>query len=149
MPTTIRDDPYPGHNVQVVVTDISNNGKAVSGALSEISGLEVSIKAIPYRNGNEDITVRKVPRLKTYTNLTCRRGATGHVEFWNWIKDARHLVRQDALEQGEDEPGSTSVTVNGKAAARMGDSVRTCNDPTDADADASTITSGSGTVTIG
>jgi uncharacterized Zn-binding protein involved in type VI secretion len=43
--------------------------------------------------------------------------------------------------------GSTSVTVNGKAAARMGDSVRTCNDPTDADA--STITSGSGTVTIG
>jgi hypothetical protein len=38
MPTTIRDDPYSGHNVQVVVTDISNNGKAVSGALSEISG---------------------------------------------------------------------------------------------------------------
>jgi hypothetical protein len=61
MPTTIRDDPYPGHNVQVVVTEISNNGKAVSGALSEISGLEVSIEAIPYRNGNEDITVRKVP----------------------------------------------------------------------------------------
>ncbi|MGH6689238.1 MAG: hypothetical protein ACREF4_00960 [Gammaproteobacteria bacterium] len=29
-----------------------------------------------------------VPGLKTYTNLTCRRGATGHVEFWNWIKDA-------------------------------------------------------------
>ncbi|MGH2393417.1 MAG: phage tail protein [Candidatus Limnocylindria bacterium] len=26
--------------------------------------------------------------MKTYTNLTCRRGVTGHVEFWNWIKDA-------------------------------------------------------------
>ncbi len=44
MPTPIRDNPDPGHNVQVVVTDISNNGKAVSGALSEISGVEVSIE---------------------------------------------------------------------------------------------------------
>lgn len=88
MPTTIRDDSDPGHNFQVVVTDISNNGKAVSGAFSEISGLEVSIEAIPYWNGNEDITVRMLPGLKSYTNLTCRRGATGHVEFWNWINDA-------------------------------------------------------------
>jgi uncharacterized Zn-binding protein involved in type VI secretion len=27
--------------------------------------------------------------------------------------------------------GSTTVTINGKAAARAGDPVRTCNDPTD------------------
>ena len=43
--------------------------------------------------------------------------------------------------------GSSSVRINSKAAARLGDLVRTCNDPTDADTSA--ITSGSGTVTIG
>jgi phage tail-like protein len=88
MPTVIRNDPYPGHNFQVLVTGVSDDGSSVSGAFSEISGLEVAIEAISYRNGNEDITVRKIPGLKTFTNLTCKRGATGHVEFWNWIKNA-------------------------------------------------------------
>jgi uncharacterized Zn-binding protein involved in type VI secretion len=43
--------------------------------------------------------------------------------------------------------GSSSVTINGKAAARRTDPVRTCNDPTDLDA--ATITSGSSSVVIG
>lgn len=43
--------------------------------------------------------------------------------------------------------GSSSVLINGKKAARAGDPVRTCNDPTDRDA--ATITAGSGTVMIG
>ena len=88
MPTVIRNDPYPGHNFQVVVTGVSDDGSAVSGAFSEVSGLEATIEAIPYRNGNEDLTVRKIAGLKTFTNITCKRGATGHVEFWNWIKQA-------------------------------------------------------------
>jgi uncharacterized Zn-binding protein involved in type VI secretion len=43
--------------------------------------------------------------------------------------------------------GSTSVTIDGKAAARSGDPVRSCNDP--ADADTSAISSGSPGVSIG
>ena len=88
MPTVIRNDPYPGHNFQVIVTGVSDDGSAVSGAFSEISGLEVEIKAIEYRNGNERHHGPQDPGLTTYTNLTCKRGATGHVEFWNWIKKA-------------------------------------------------------------
>ncbi len=49
--------------------------------------------------------------------------------------------------RGEVRKGSTSVRINGKAAARLGDKVRTCNDPRDLETSA--ITSGSGTVTIG
>jgi len=49
--------------------------------------------------------------------------------------------------KGSVSQGSSTVTIGGKAAARLGDAVRTCNDPTDADTSA--ITSGSGTVTIG
>ncbi len=60
MPTVIRNDPYPGHNFQVIVTGVSDDGSAVSGAFSEISGLELEIKAIEYRNGNEPNTVRKI-----------------------------------------------------------------------------------------
>jgi uncharacterized Zn-binding protein involved in type VI secretion len=43
--------------------------------------------------------------------------------------------------------GSGSVLINGRNAARLGDPVRTCNDPTDRDAAA--ITSGSTKVLIG
>lgn len=49
--------------------------------------------------------------------------------------------------RGRVSQGSATVTINSKAAARVGDPVRTCNDPTDAETSA--ITSGSGTVTIG
>ena len=88
MPPTRRDEPYAAHNFQIIVNGISDDGSAVSGAFTEISGLEVEIKPIEYRNGNEDITVRKEPGLKTQSNLVCKRGATGDVEFWNWIQDA-------------------------------------------------------------
>ena len=63
MPTKTRPDPYPGHNFQLIVTGISDDGSAVSGAFSEISGLEVQVKAIEYRNGNEARTVRKIEGL--------------------------------------------------------------------------------------
>lgn len=43
--------------------------------------------------------------------------------------------------------GSTTVLINGKGAARMGDTVRTCNDPVDAPV--GTISAGSATVMIG
>lgn len=43
--------------------------------------------------------------------------------------------------------GSGSVNIHGKAAARLGDPVRTCNDPTDRDA--ATITTGAKSVNIG
>jgi len=43
--------------------------------------------------------------------------------------------------------GSGSVTINGRAAARQGDPVRSCNDPVDLET--SSISSGSATVAIG
>jgi len=49
--------------------------------------------------------------------------------------------------QGTVQMGSTTVLIDGKGAARMGDTVLTCNDP--ADLPVGTITAGSGTVMIG
>jgi phage tail-like protein len=88
MPPTIRDDPYAAYNFQVIVTNVSDDGVAVSGAFTEITGLELEIPPIEYRGGAEDITVRKIPGLKKFTNLTLKRGITGHVGFWNWVVEA-------------------------------------------------------------
>jgi len=86
MPPVTRNDPYPGHNFQVVITNISPDGNAVSGAFTEISGLDVEIHPIEYRNGNEGLTMRKIPGLVTPGKLTCKRGITGHAAFWNWVR---------------------------------------------------------------
>ncbi|MDQ1707800.1 MAG: hypothetical protein QOJ88_1011 [Pyrinomonadaceae bacterium] len=80
-----RDDPYAGYNFEVVVTGISDDGKAVKGSFAEASGLEAAMDPIEYRNGSEDITVRKLPGLKKFTNITLKRGVTGDLAFWNWI----------------------------------------------------------------
>lgn len=50
-------------------------------------------------------------------------------------------------DRGTVSRGSGSVLIEGSAAARSGDPVRTCNDPTDRDA--ATITSGSDSVLFG
>jgi phage tail-like protein len=50
-----------------------------------VSGLDAEIAPIEYRNGSEDITVRKMPGLKKYTNIVLKRGVIGDVTFWNWI----------------------------------------------------------------
>ena len=57
------------------------------------------------------------------------------------------VVPEPAVEPRQGQPGSTTVTINGKAAARVGDPVKTCNDPTDLDTSA--IVSGAAKVTIG
>jgi phage tail-like protein len=51
----------------------------------EVSGLGVEIPPIEYRNGSEDITVRKILGLKKFTNITLKWGITGDLIFWNWI----------------------------------------------------------------
>jgi phage tail-like protein len=85
MPPTIRQDPYAGYNFEVTISGVSEASQEAKGSFSEASGLEVEVPPIEYRNGSEDITVRKIPGLKKYTNITLKRGITGDIEFWNWI----------------------------------------------------------------
>jgi phage tail-like protein len=88
MPLVPRDDPYSSHNFEVVITGVSNDGKNVKGSFSEVSGLEAAVDPIEYRTGSEDITVRKIPGLKKFTNITLKRGLIGDLAFWNWIVQA-------------------------------------------------------------
>ena len=83
-----RDDPYPGYAFEVQITGVSDDGGAVKGSFSEASGFEVEVTPIDYRNGSEDIRVRKLPGLKKFSNITLKRGVTAHLDFWNWIRNA-------------------------------------------------------------
>jgi len=88
MPVTYRDDPYPAFNFEVVVNGISEDGRSVKGSFMEVSGLGVEIPAIEYRTGSEDITVRKIPGLKKFSNIVLKRGIIGDLTFWNWLLEA-------------------------------------------------------------
>ena len=72
-----RNDPYASFNFEVSV----GGAKA---SFSEVSGLSTETASIPYRNGDEDITVRKLPGLKTFSNITLRRGLTKDDTLWKW-----------------------------------------------------------------
>jgi phage tail-like protein len=89
MPPTRRPQqteryPYPAYNFKVSVTNV-DTGDTVSGSFSEASGLTVDVQPIEYRDGTDDTTVRKVRGLRKISNITLKRGISGHVGFWNWV----------------------------------------------------------------
>jgi phage tail-like protein len=61
------------------------DGVTVAG-FSECSGINTETDPIEYRNGDEDITVRKLPGLKKFGNITLKRGYTDSRELWEWRK---------------------------------------------------------------
>jgi phage tail-like protein len=85
MATVFRADPYAVFNFEVVIQGISDDGKAVKGAFSEVTGLDMEITPIDYRTGPEDIVVRKLPGLKKFPNIVLKRGIIGDPALWNWI----------------------------------------------------------------
>jgi phage tail-like protein len=77
----VRTDPYPSLNFLVEIDGI---GK---GLFSEVSGLDSWIDAIEYRTGeSKENTVRKLPGLQRFANLTLKRGYTPDVSLWNWYQ---------------------------------------------------------------
>jgi phage tail-like protein len=78
--TGSRDDPYAAFNFLVEI-----DGVTIAG-FSECSGLSSETDPIEYRNGSEDITVRKLPGLVKYSNITLKRGFTQSKELWQWRK---------------------------------------------------------------
>ena len=95
---TFREDPYPQYNFLV---DFGLPPDEPVGSFSEVSGLGVEIEPIEYRNGSEDITVRKLPGLKKFPNVVLKRGIIGHLGAWEWIKaamDGNRDVRNVVIE---------------------------------------------------
>jgi phage tail-like protein len=78
MPASTRHDPYKNFPFRVEI-----GGVAASG-FSEVSGLSAQAQVIEYREGSDTTTVRKLPGLIKYPNVTLRRGLTQSRELWDW-----------------------------------------------------------------
>jgi phage tail-like protein len=77
-------NPYSAFNFIVEI-----DGQATA-AFQEVSGLDSENTPIEYREGGDAMnTVRKLPGIEKYPNLTLKRGITGTLDFWNWRKEVR------------------------------------------------------------
>ena len=85
MALTQRNDPYGGYNFKVAVPGIAPDGDTVQASFTEVSGLEISVDPIEYRNGNDEKTPRKFSGIRKFTNITLKRGITGDIDFWKWL----------------------------------------------------------------
>jgi phage tail-like protein len=95
-----RNDPYGAFNFTVEV-----DGVTVAG-FSEVSGLTSETDVVEYRTGPEDITVRKLPGLKKFTNIVLKRGFTKSDDLWQWRK---------AVMDGQTERQSGTIVLRNEA----------------------------------
>jgi len=84
-------DPYASFNFLV-----ETNGMLQAG-FSEITGLNSETEIIEYRNGNEDITPRKLSSKTKQGNVSLKRGVAQGQDFLAWRKSVTdgQIVRQN------------------------------------------------------
>lgn len=73
-------DPYVNFNFLVEIDGITAAG------FQEASGLDSSIEVIEYREGGNNITVRKYPGQVKHSNVMLKRGLTDNTELYDWHK---------------------------------------------------------------
>lgn len=78
--TGSRNDPFAAFNFLVEIDNVTVAG------FSEIAGVMTETDVIEYRTGDLDITVKKLPGLKKFSNITLKRGFTDSKELWDWRK---------------------------------------------------------------
>ena len=75
-----RNDPYAQFNFLIEINGIS------VGGFTEVGGLSLEQDIIEYRDGSEAPTMRKLPGLKKFANITLKRGYTQNTDLWLWRK---------------------------------------------------------------
>ena len=75
-----RNDPYAQYNFILEI-----EGTTVAG-FAEVGGLSMEQDIIEYREGSDTATVRKLPGLRKYGNISLKRGYTQNRELWDWRK---------------------------------------------------------------
>ena len=73
-----RVDPYRNSNFLVEIDGITQAG------FSDCSGFGASTDPIEYREGGENTTVRKLPGMTKYPNITLKWGLTDSTELYAW-----------------------------------------------------------------
>lgn len=81
MATGDRKDPFRNFNFHVEIEGIIHAG------FTECTGFGASTDPIEYREGGENRTVRKLPGMTKYPNITLKWGLTDSRALYDWYKD--------------------------------------------------------------
>jgi len=73
-----ENDPLRNFRFRLEIDGIQQAG------FSEVSGFDVTVDPIDYREGNEPTHVRKLTGLTKYGNITMKWGITDSMELHNW-----------------------------------------------------------------
>jgi phage tail-like protein len=85
-----RVDPYRAARFLLEIDGITRAG------FTECSVPDSTQDPIEYREGNEGFTVRKIPGMIKYGNLTLKWGTTDTMELYEWRKQVEECKMQDA-----------------------------------------------------
>ena len=82
MATGQRIDPFRSYNFRLEIDNTT------IGSFSECSGLSSEGEAVDYREGTDVLqSVRKLPALRSYANISLKRGMTQTDELWKWYEN--------------------------------------------------------------
>jgi phage tail-like protein len=76
-----RVDPYRNYSFRVEIDGITQAGFA------ECTGFGAATEPIEYREGTELLTVRKLPGMTKYPNITLKFGLTDSRDLFDWYTD--------------------------------------------------------------
>jgi phage tail-like protein len=79
--TAARVDPYRNFSFLIEIDGITQAG------FSDCTGFGASTDPIEYREGGENRTVRKLPGMTKYNNITLKWGITDSRELYDWYRD--------------------------------------------------------------
>lgn len=86
-----RMDPYAGFRFVLEIDGIAQ------GSFSQVSGFGSRVQPVEYREGGDAPTVRKLPGLVSYPDVTLRWGVTDSRELYDWhmAAVAGHIERKN------------------------------------------------------
>lgn len=73
-----RVDPFKNFNFLITA-------EGLTAGFMEVTGLSSEVDVVEYREGGDD-SVRKLPGLKKFGNVTLKRGITDSAELFNWYR---------------------------------------------------------------
>lgn len=82
MPLGSRTDPYRSYNFLVEIDGITR------ASFRECAGLDSDQTPIEYREGGDPLTMKKLPGLVKFANISLKWGITDDDELWKWRKAA-------------------------------------------------------------
>jgi phage tail-like protein len=98
MATGERVDPYRGYNFRVEIDGVTRAG------FREASGLDSAQDPIEYREGDQELSPRKLPGLNKYSNISLKWGISDDADFWDW--------RQKSVEGNVERKNGSVVLFN-------------------------------------